>query len=343
MDKSKLQLILFGLAGLAMLSVFLYDFKSYEYKPATSYSDFESFYKARLKISKKNNVRPGYEERFVRITPGKSNLAILFIHGFGGSRAEGEMVVDRVSRKYRANTYYLRLPGHGTTKEDHASVEFEDYMNTVEEAFSMMHMIGEKIVIIGSSTGGTLATWLASKYPDKVHAIILASPFYDFHDPVTRILDIPGGLALGKLAFGENRNADNTSPRKQPGYNDYWLTDQKYDALGALNKLQNFVNRDEIYRKITAPSLIFFYYKNEEQKDEVVSIDTILEALHKFGTLGTPDGKIHPSPYNRAVAVADGNHILLSKYVKTDKNLILREIDSFFEASNLAVGMVSKK
>ncbi|MEO1224073.1 MAG: hypothetical protein AAFX92_07575, partial [Pseudomonadota bacterium] len=57
-----------------------------------------------------------------RLADKSENLdgVLLYIHGFGASRGEGEYVFDRVAEKYRANTYYMRLPGHGTNKEDHA-------------------------------------------------------------------------------------------------------------------------------------------------------------------------------------------------------------------------------
>ena len=55
----------------------------------------------------------------------------------------------------------------------------------------------------GTSMGGTIAVWLAARYPDLVDGVILCSPFFDVVDPAGRVLEYPGGLLLGELLMGK--------------------------------------------------------------------------------------------------------------------------------------------
>lgn len=92
------------------------------------------------------------------------------------SRAEGEEVMDRVARREGANIYYLRIPGHGTNIDDLARYSYRDFLDTSIEALMMMPRLGERAVVAGTSMGGTIATWLAAHYPEKVDGLILCPP-----------------------------------------------------------------------------------------------------------------------------------------------------------------------
>lgn len=327
--KQKLKLYGLGAMALVFLAFFVYDPLHYTYTEKTLAPTFEEFYAARLEASKIAGVRPGTEERLLRIAPGQTDWAILYIHGFGASRGEGEIIVDQLAKKWHANTYYMRLPGHITTTEDHATHTYTEYLDSAEETLRMMPQLGKHILIIGTSTGGTLATHLAAQHPERVQALILASPFFEFKTASAILFQIPGGLTLGKLVLGEDRNAGWDDPRKHPEYEKHWLIEQKLDALGNLNDLRAYVAHKNTYQKITAPVMMLYYYKDEEHQDNVIDIKAALEAFHQFGTLKSNDLTIKPNPLNRAVAVADGNHILLSEFVRTDKDFIIAEINRF--------------
>ena len=319
-----------GVFAVALIGILAYNPLNYVYHadgpPAAT---FDEFLNQKLAASKAVGARPANEERLVRFSaPGeKTKLAILYIHGFGASRGEGEAVVDVIAKEFQANTYYMRLPGHGANKEDHARTQYTDYIDAVEEAFAMMPQLGERTIIIGASTGGLLGTYLASKYPDRVYALIMASPFYEFKDPASAIFTIPGGMLVVNAAFGEIRDAGwpvEPENRKQPGYEDHWLTTQYYSALKPLAELRKYIVDDDTFGRITSPSLMLYYYKDETHQDESVDVAAMLAAFAKFGTL---NGGANPN--NQAVAIADGNHILLSEFVRTDKTLILNSIRDF--------------
>lgn len=264
-------------------------------------------------------------ERLVRHAPGQAPEAILYIHGFGASRGEGEAVMDRVAEARGANLYYLRLPGHGTTLEDHARTEARDYLDAVTEALGLMPALGERVVVVGTSTGGLLATWLAGTYPEVVDALVVASPLYAFGDPVaTPLLTMRGGPGLAKLAMGRVRDTRWEHPDKREGYDDRWLLRQSYDALVPLEQVRRFGARAEVISAVRAPTLGLVHYASEAEQDEVISVPAVREI---FGELGGE----RPHPLTRLVEIADGHHVLMSAYVRTDKAAVEGALTSFLD------------
>lgn len=80
----------------------------------------------------------------IRYSPNKTEIAILYIHGFGASRAEGEEITDQIAHDLKANLYYVRLPGHGTNLEDHRDTNFAEIIQDCETAFLESEKLGKK-------------------------------------------------------------------------------------------------------------------------------------------------------------------------------------------------------
>ncbi|MFZ5630011.1 MAG: alpha/beta hydrolase [Spirochaetota bacterium] len=293
----------------------------YTYTPQPLARDFKTFYERNRNFSLRAGVPGHATERLVVNNPENSGIAILYIHGFGASRAEGEYTVDALAEAVGANVYYLRLPGHGTTAEAHAAATFEQYLATAEEALLHMPLLGKKTVVIGTSTGALVATYLASRHSDRLHALIVASPLWDFANKTTRLLNFPGGLSLGQMVMGTERDAgwkSDPENRKHADYEKHWLIKQKFAALVNLNNLRRFVVKPETFAAIKVPVLALVYYKDEKHQDEAIDVDKVREVMPQLGSAA--GGK------NRLVEIADGNHILLSEFVRTDKATQLREM-----------------
>ncbi len=328
---------LLALAALLLLALAAFGLwpRPLSYTPAVpAVGPVDAWVAAKIAESQRLGVRPGNEERLARVSPERTPTAILYLHGFGASRAEGEAVVEPVAAKLGANTLYGRLPGHGLDDMDaHAAAGLDDYLDNVEETFQAAMQLGEQVLLIGSSTGGLLATWLAARHPEQVAGLILAAPFYGFGDPAAALLiDRPIGPPLIRAAFGEVRNAGwTTDPeqRKQEGYERYWTIEQRYDALFQLASLRRFTATDETFDAVRAPALLFYYYKDEAHQDTIVSLDVMKAAFARFG------GSEGPHPASRMVPISDGNHILFSRYVRTDKATIGKDIDVFLASAGL--------
>ena len=254
---------------------------------------------------------------------------MLYVHGFGASRAEGEVVTDVLSEELGANLYYTRLPGHGGDMEAQAAVRVEQYFERVEEAFHETRLLGEKVVLVGSSTGGLLCVWLASRHPDDVAAVVLASPLFALADPTSFLLSKRMGMTLIELLYGKERDSSwrkgDPEHRKLDGYDDHWITRQYFRALTPLDDVRRVAATEQVMAAVVAPILLMYYEADEQHHDRVVSIP----AMHTF--FGMANGG-HPNPQSKKVAIADGSHVLMSAHVRTDKKKILEETRQFLKA-----------
>lgn len=293
---------------------------------------FSRYVSRRVQDAQAEGVRPGNEERIAwakgLAEEAHAKVAIYYIHGFGASRAEGEAVIEPLARALSATTYYTRLPGHGGDLEHHAAARPEQYFARVEEDLHRLRPLADKLLVVGSSTGGLLAAWLAARHPADVDALVLASPLIELSLPGSFLLSRRYGLELVKAALGEYRDAGwrrDPEARKQPGYEDHWITKQRMDALAIVEDVRRRALREARPEAITSPVLLLFHYADAQHQDSVCSV-AAMQAFY------ARTNQASPHPRSRSVAIADGNHILLSQYVRTDKAQIARELSAFVQA-----------
>ncbi len=102
----------------------------------------------------------------------KKNRPLLFLHGFLGSHADWEDVINLLSDKFYCLS--IDLPGHGQTKTDNE----QDYL-TESIGASILLLLNElnlkKIDLIGYSMGGRLGFYLAVNYPEIFKKVVLES------------------------------------------------------------------------------------------------------------------------------------------------------------------------
>lgn len=295
---------------------------SYEYAPQQLPATFEEYYAARLAESKKLNARPGNEERLVRYAKGKTPVALLYIHGYGASRAEGEYILDLAAKSLKANTYYLRLPGHGTNKDDHKTATPAKHLDTAITALSMMDKLGDKVIVVGTSMGGAIATYLAAHHPGKMAGVVLVSPYYNFPTAMARMVNHYPVFRLF-TALNPMRVSSSPVPPEADNWTNYWYREQYFDSAQQLISLGRMIRRNSVYDKITLPVLLFYYYRDEAHQDDSASVAHMKEAFARFG------GASKANPLNRAVQITNGAHVLMSRYDKTDKDRVVSETVDF--------------
>jgi pimeloyl-ACP methyl ester carboxylesterase len=97
---------------------------------------------------------------------------------------------------------------------------------------------GERVLLVGQSFGAPVATLMASRHPDRVHALVLVSPFFGDRGPTARRMIGAGSLFQGVLSR-DMRNSI-TEVRAQ--------TDQLpgvWTALRALSQPLVFLHGDD--------------------------------------------------------------------------------------------------
>lgn len=292
-------------------------------------ADVDAWIAERRAASAAAGAWEGAEERLVRHRAGRAGVAMVYVHGFGATRAEGEAVMDLLAREWGANLYYVRLPGHGTNMDDHARAEPAQYFDTVAEALAAAQLLGESVVLVGTSTGGLLATWAAATYPERVDALVVASPLYDYGAAYVKPLAASyGGIPLFKLLFGEVRSARWTADpegRKGEHYDENWLLDQRYEAVGVLEDVRRVAATDAVFSRVESPVLTLIHYAGPERHDTVISVDRVREAHAAFPGAAQPGSAL--------VEVADGAHVLMSEHVRTDKGAVLAAMRQFLRAT----------
>jgi len=140
-------------------------------------------------------------------TRGRTPVALVYLHGFSADRHEIDPLVGDLARELGAKEYFTRLTGHAQDGEALADATADDWLGDVAEAVAVGARIGERVVLIGTSTGGTLALWVAAR-PEaagRVSALVLISPNVGLRDRRAEMLLWPWGGVLARVVEGRER------------------------------------------------------------------------------------------------------------------------------------------
>ena len=120
-----------------------------------------------------NNIREGLNKEILWNDPEKkqqTELSVVYLHGFSASRLEISPVPENMSLALGANLFMTRLSGHGRTGKDLGESSANEWLQDALEALEIGKRIGKRVVLMGTSTGGTLVLWLALKYTISIAA-----------------------------------------------------------------------------------------------------------------------------------------------------------------------------
>lgn len=213
----------------------------------------------------------------------RTGKTLLYLHGFSASHEEGSPVHREVARIFGMNLLLSRLCDHGLTGES----ALGNYSATClwqsgKEALNLALALGDTVVIMGTSTGASLALQLAATYPDKVFALLLISPNIEVNDPNAWLLNNPWGLHIARMVFG---GKDRVIPDQTDYVRRYWDTRYRLEAIVELEEYLENAMTPATFAAVQAPVFLASYYENEEVQDEVVRVDAQWEM---FQLLGTP-------------------------------------------------------
>ena len=174
------------------------------------------------RVRKKFDLVPGTEKRVRWQVPGLSTeYSVVNLHGFSATRQEIAPTAELVAERLGANLFETRLTGHGHGRLPMHEVRAEHWLADGVEALGVGAAIGRKIVVIGTSTGSTLALALADhELMKRVSALVLISPNMGPADPKAMWLTRPAGPLLARLLAGDTRSwtAHNAEQER------YWST-----------------------------------------------------------------------------------------------------------------------
>ena len=275
-------------------------------------------------IESAHHLRPNNEARVVWANDSvkqKTDYAIVYLHGFSASQEEGNPVHRNIAKQFGCNLYLARLAEHGMdTTEQLVNLTPENYWKSAQQALAIGKQLGNKVILMGTSTGGTQALQLAATYPNEVAALVLYSPNIAINDPKAWLLNNPWGLQIARLVKGSPYLvADDT----RPIYRQYWDRPYRMEATIALEEMLETTMNKETFSKVKQPTLLLYYYKDEQHQDRIVKVSAMKEM---FDQLATKDSD------KRAIALPlTENHVIASPIKSKDVAGVERETKSFLE------------
>jgi esterase/lipase len=192
----------------------------------------------------------------------KTLYSVLYLHGFSATRQETAPLAENVADSLGANLFETRLRGHGQERNWLSGVRAEDWLTDAAEALAVASQLGEKVIVIGTSTGATLAAAMLGQDAMKaVDTLVMLSPNFAPRDPAAAWLTRPAGPLIARAVAGETRSW-------QP-YNEaqgrYWSTSYPMAAAVEMMRLVDLANR---HLPAAIPHRLLMFYSKQ---DTVVS------------------------------------------------------------------------
>ncbi|MDZ7600261.1 MAG: alpha/beta hydrolase [Hoeflea sp.] len=225
-----------------------------------------------------DDLKPGNERQIVWAYPAskaRTPVAIVYVHGFSAGPAEIRPLPDLVGRQLGANLYFARLTGHGRSGDAMLEGSVNAWVNDLAEAIAIGRRLGERVVIMATSTGASLATWAATR-PElmaDVVGLVQISPNYGVQAAGSGLLTMPWAATLVPLIAGERRSFKPHNDLQA----EFWTTEYPSRALlpmAAVVKLASGVDA----ARITVPSLFIV-----SPQDQVIRPDLVAAMAAGWG------------------------------------------------------------
>jgi pimeloyl-ACP methyl ester carboxylesterase len=271
-----------------------------------------------------HKLKPDNEARIVWASDSlknKTDYAIVYLHGFSASQAEGDPIHKTIASKFGCNLYLSRLAEHGIdTTEPMMNLTADNYWESAKQALAIGKQLGNKVILMGTSTGGTSALQLAAAYPNDVHALLLLSPNIAINNDKAYLLNNHWGLTAARLVTG---NDHNLAKDTRPIYKQYWYYRYPFDGTAALQEMLETTMLPETFAKVKQPTLLLYYYKDAIHQDSVVKVDAMLTMFDQLGT--APDLK-------RKLAMPNTGDHVMGSYIKShDVEGVQRTVAGFMK------------
>jgi len=220
------------------------------------------------------NLRTNIEKKIIwaEKSSQRTPLSIVFIHGFSATRVEMSPVIEKVAKALGANVFLTRLSGHGQDGDALSNATFDDWISDTAEAINIGEVIGNEVILIGSSTGCSLIHSIIEKQT-KVRSIIYVSPNFGPSSYKGHFLRLPGAKWFIPLILGR----EHSFTPKNSEHERCWTTRYPTKAL--------FPVKDSViaaslanHSKIKLPILFWF-----SDYDKVVSPKATRRIISKMG------------------------------------------------------------
>ena len=124
--------------------------------------------------------RPRHGAGRARRRPGRAPVAAVYFHGFTSCPAQGLALAEKLyDQGY--NVFLPRMFGHGAIDprrdDSMAGLISRHLIDLAASSVDLAAGLGDRVVVLGLSAGGTIASWVAQNRAD-VDQVIAISPFF---------------------------------------------------------------------------------------------------------------------------------------------------------------------
>ncbi len=273
-----------------------------------------------------SDITPGAEKRIEwadSATRSRTPVSLVYLHGYSATRQETRPLIEDLASALGANAFLTRLAGHGRSQDAMAEATVNAWLNDAAEALAIGRALGERIVLIGTSTGATLALWAMAQeaWQDDVSASVLISPNFRPADPGSAILTWPWGGAIARLVVGPYREWEPVNDLQAR----FWTTRYPTLALLPMAALVQALRQTDL-SSVAAPTLVLY-----SRLDEVISVPAVAAAAPTIGSTGALVVDVGP--------VGDpSHHVLAGDILSPDDTRRVAELILEFLRESLANG-----
>jgi esterase/lipase len=210
------------------------------------------------------DIRPNTEKKITWFKgQTKTAFSLVYVHGFSATRQETAPLSQNIAKALGANLFETRLTGHGQRGENLAKASVKSWLEDTFEAFTIGQRIGDKVVMIGTSTGGTLVLWLGllpEEQKKGLDALILVSPNLGPKDSKAALLTYPWMNMLLPVFIPQREWTPKNEEQAK-----YWTSSYPSLAVFPMQALVEYV-RDLDTTQLKTPAL-FIYNENDDVID----------------------------------------------------------------------------
>lgn len=231
----------------------------------------------------------------------KTPVSVVYLHGFSATNQEISPVPERVAQALGANLYAVRLAGHGRSADAFAGPTVNDWMVDFAEAMAIGRAIGDEVLIIATSTGGTIAAlgMFDEQASKGVKGITFVSPNFGINHAAAPLLTFPAARHWVPLVTGATRGFTPLNDEQAK----YWTESYPTTALMPMAAMVK-VAANSRYGVVNVPAL--FIYSKE---DQVVSAKATEKVAADWG------GIVHRHLVPRGPGIDPSAHVLAGDIV----------------------------
>jgi carboxylesterase len=243
---------------------------------------------------------PGAEPFFFR----GNAMGALLIHGFTGTPREMRPVGEMLAAE-GLTVLGIRLPQHATQPDDMAHSHRRDWFAAALDGYLMLKDQCQQVLVMGLSTGGTLALWLAATQPVQ-GVVALSAPGRPMYQRLQKFLPIAALYELIRPSVGKRKRTASVEADH--------ISYPAYPTRAVPQFVRLLREVDDVLPQVTCPALLI-----HSRQDETVAPENMPHIFARLNSL------------NKEMAWLERSSHVITK--DCEKDLVLGRVKAFVKSN----------